>query len=428
MQGPDRPADHAGLRKANLALVLRALRADGPQSRARLARMTGLNKATMSSLVAELEQRRLVRLGAVVGGAIGRPGQLVELRPRTVCGIGLEANVDYAAVAVLDLAGELVLHRRLPTDVTALGAEEAVDLLAGLAAEARRTVEAMGGWVAGVTAAVPGLVDVDSGVVRLAPNLRWRDAAVVARLSARLDLPAGRIAVDNDANLSAVAEHVAGVAAGATDLLYLTGEVGVGGGVIADGRLLRGATGFTGEVGHMPMDPGGAACGCGRTGCWETQVGLAALLRSVAEEGDPVRDPSLDLEKRLATIAGRARDGEARTLAALERIGAALGVGASILVNILNPAAVVLGGYFAVLADWLIAPAERELAGRVVAIGAEQPVCSLLPSDLGFTAAVRGGAYAAMEHVLTDPTLAPVPAPGNRWELVPAQSTVDSRR
>lgn len=428
MQGPDRPADHAGLRKANLALVLRALRADGPQSRARLARMTGLNKATMSSLVAELEQRRLVRLGAVVGGAIGRPGQLVELRPRTVCGIGLEANVDYAAVAVLDLAGELVLHRRLPADVTALGAEEAVDLLAGLAAEARRTVEAMGGWVAGVTAAVPGLVDVDSGVVRLAPNLRWRDAAVVDQLSARLDLPAGRIAVDNDANLSAVAEHVAGVAAGATDLLYLTGEVGVGGGVIADGRLLRGATGFTGEVGHMPMDPGGAACGCGRNGCWETQVGLAALLRSVAEEGDPVRDPSLDLEKRLATIAGRARDGEARTLAALERIGAALGVGASILVNILNPAAVVLGGYFAVLADWLIAPAERELAGRVVALGAEQSVCSLLPSDLGFTAAVRGGAYAAMEHVLTDPTLAPVPAPGNRWELVPAQSTVDSRR
>ncbi|MGW0518950.1 ROK family protein [Crossiella sp. NPDC003009] len=416
------------MRKANLALVLRALRADGPQSRARLARMTGLNKATMSSLVAELEQRRLVRLGAVVGGAIGRPGQLVELRPRTVCGIGLEANVDYAAVAVLDLAGELVLHRRLPADVTALGAEEAVDLLAGLAAEARRTVEAMGGWVAGVTAAVPGLVDVDSGVVRLAPNLRWRDAAVVDQLSARLDLPAGRIAVDNDANLSAVAEHVAGVAAGATDLLYLTGEVGVGGGVIADGRLLRGATGFTGEVGHMPMDPGGAACGCGRNGCWETQVGLAALLRSVAEEGDPVRDPSLDLEKRLATIAGRARDGEARTLAALERIGAALGVGASILVNILNPAAVVLGGYFAVLADWLIAPAERELAGRVVALGAEQSVCSLLPSDLGFTAAVRGGAYAAMEHVLTDPTLAPVPAPGNRWELVPAQSTVDSRR
>lgn len=428
MQGPDRPADHAGLRKANLALVLRALRADGPQSRARLARMTGLNKATMSSLVAELEQRRLVRLGAVVGGAIGRPGQLVELRPRTVCGIGLEANVDYAAVAVLDLSGDLVLHRRVPTDVVGLGAVAAIDLLAGLAAEARRTVEAMGGWVAGVTAAVPGLVDVDGGVVRFAPNLHWRDAAVVEQLSAGLDLPAGRIAVDNDANLSAVAEHVTGVAAGATDLLYLTGEVGVGGGVIADGRLLRGATGFTGEVGHMPLDPSGADCGCGRKGCWETQVGLGALLRAVAEEGDPIRDPSLDLEKRLATIVSRAREGDQRTLAALERIGAALGVGASILVNILNPAAVVLGGYFAVLADWLIAPAERELTARVVATGADQPACRLLPSDLGFTAAVRGGAYAAMEHVLTDPTLAPVPAPGNRWELVPAQSTVDSRR
>ncbi|WP_249044778.1 ROK family transcriptional regulator, partial [Crossiella equi] len=416
VQGPDRPADHTGLRKANLALVLRTLRADGPQSRARLARMTGLNKATMSSLVAELEQRRLVRLGAVVGGAIGRPGQLVELRPRTVCGIGLEANVDYAAVAVLDLSGDLVLHRRVPTDVAGLGPTGAVELLAGLAAEARRTVEAMGGWVAGVTAAVPGLVDVDGGVVRLAPNLRWRDVALAESLGSRLNLPTGRVAVDNDANLSAVAEHVTGVAAGATDLLYLTGEVGVGGGVIADGRLLRGATGFTGEVGHMPLDPSGTPCGCGRTGCWETQVGLAALLREVAEEGDPVRDPSLDLEKRLATIAARARSGDERTLAALARIGGALGVGASILVNILNPAAVVLGGYFAVLADWLVGPAERELAARVVASHADSPSgCRLLPSDLGFTAAVRGGAYAAMDHVLTDPTLAPVPAPGRVW-------------
>ena len=87
------------------------------------------------------------------------------------------------------------------------------------------------------------------------------------------------MSVDNDANLAALAEHTCGVAAGTADLVYLTGEVGVGGGIIVDGRLLRGADGFSGEVGHLPVDPGGARCGCGRNGCWETKVGLAALVR-----------------------------------------------------------------------------------------------------------------------------------------------------
>ncbi|HEY8374644.1 MAG TPA: ROK family protein [Pseudonocardiaceae bacterium] len=401
-----RPTDQTGLRRANLGLVLRVLRTHGPQSRAGLARLTGLNKATVSSLVAELEQRRLVRPGGTVAGAPGRPGQLVELRPRTVFGIGLEANVDYAAVAVMDLTGELVEHRRTACDLAGAGVDAALDVLADLAAGALRSVAEAGGWAAGITLGVPGLVDHRNGVVHLAPNLRWRGAAVADGLAARLGIGLDRVRVDNDANLSALAEHAFGVAAGTPDLLYLTGEVGVGGGVIAGGRLLRGASGYTGEVGHMPLDPLGQYCGCGRRGCWETQVGLAALLRAVAGPDDPVRNPTLDLEQRLAEIESRARGGDRRTVDALQQIGAALGVGASILVNVLNPAVVVLGGYFAMLSEWLVEPARVELATRVVAPRAGG--CQLLPSNLGFTAAVRGGAHAAMERVLDDPTLVPL--------------------
>ncbi|MFB9904693.1 ROK family protein [Allokutzneria oryzae] len=408
MRSPaDRPVDQTGLRRLNLSRVLRALRVDGPQSRALLARRTGLNKATTSSLVGELEQRRLVRLGEIVSGAVGRPSQPVELRGRTVCGIGLEINVNYVAVAVLDLTDQMVFSKRVPLDVVALGQVAAMDLLADLAAEAIAEVRDAGNWVTGVTVAVPGLVDTENGIVRHAPNLRWRDASVVERLVTRLELPRERISVDNDANLSALAEHAVGVAAGATDLLYLTGEVGVGGGVIADGRLVRGATGFTGEVGHMPLNPEPAPCGCGRSGCWETQVGLAALLRSVANFDDRVHDSALDLEQRLRVIASRAADGEPRTRRALAEIGSALGIGASILVNILNPTAIVLGGYFAVLGEWLVEPARRELSERVMASGS----CRLLLSDLGFTAAVRGGAYAALDRVFDDPSIAPLVAP-----------------
>ena len=116
-------------------------------------------------------------------------------------------------------------------------------------------------------------------MVALAPNLGWRDVPLARRLSTALDPWSVPVSVDNDANLAALAEYTSGVAAGTPDLVYLTGEVGVGGGIIVDGRLLRGADGFSGEVGHLPVDPGGTRCGCGRYGCWETKVGLAALVR-----------------------------------------------------------------------------------------------------------------------------------------------------
>lgn len=368
-------------RRENLAAVLRVLRAEGPQSRAGLARTTGLTRATTSSLVADLEERGLVRLGDPDPEQFGRPGQLVELDPSRVCAIGLEVNVDYAAVAVVDLTGSLVRYDRVACDVIGMGAADALELLARLAAEQDR-------WVAGIGVAIPALVDSAQGVVRFAPNLGWRDVSVRSALGEH-------VIVDNDANLSALAEHAA---TGIADLVYLTGEVGVGGGVITGGTLLRGATGFTGEVGHMPLDPAGLRCGCGRIGCWETSVGLAALLRDADET---VRDPTLDLETRLAVIRDRAETGDPRTLNTLHAIGTSLGIGASILVNVLNPAAVVLGGYFAVLGPWLLSPARAEIARRALA------PCELVLSDLGFTAAARGGAHAALARVFADPTVVP---------------------
>jgi predicted NBD/HSP70 family sugar kinase len=393
------PRDQTDLRRANLALVLTALRTRGPHSRAGLARLTGLNKATTSSLVTELGHRGLVRLGDPAPGQFGRPGALVELDPGRVCAIGLEANVDYAAVAVLDLAGDLLRHHRVACDLVALGPTGALDVLAKLAAREIAEAEARGRWVAGVGVAVPGLIDVADGVVKLAPNLGWRDVPVAAELTERIGVTPG---VDNDANFSAVAEHAV---SGTSELLYLTGEIGVGGGVISGGSLLRGATGFTGEVGHMPLDPAGQRCGCGRVGCWETSVGLGALLRAVGDADDPVRDAALDLESRLEVIRERAASGDERTLAALRGIGTALGVGASILINVLNPAAVVLGGYFAVLGQWLLDPARDEISARVLA--PDSGGCELVLSDLGFTAAVRGGAHAALAEVFADPTVVP---------------------
>jgi predicted NBD/HSP70 family sugar kinase len=135
-------------------------------------------------------------------------------------------------------------------------------------------------------------------------------------------------------------------------------------------------------------------------------VGLAALLRMAAAPDDPVCDPSLDLEQRLAVIRDRAEAGDPRTLDALALVGAALGLGASILINVFNPRVLVLGGYFASLGGYLLEPMLSEMRGRVIAPDAG--ACEVELSTLGFAAASRGGAHVALEAVLDDPTLVAV--------------------
>jgi predicted NBD/HSP70 family sugar kinase len=400
--GPGRgPVDQAAVRRSNLGLVLRHLRDHGPRSRARIAQETGLNKATVSSLVAELVQRGLVSEGAVHrAGSVGRPGLTLHLDGRAVCGVGVEFNVDYAVALVLDLRGEVLFEHRIAVDVPSLGPERTLDAVAGLVREAVAVAEARGARPVGLTVAVPGLVDGVAGVVTVAPNLGWHDVPALRLLRERLpDL--GAVHLDNDANLSALGEWATGAEARTPDLVYVTGEVGVGGGVIVAGQLLRGATGQSGEVGHMPLAGRDHLCGCGRRGCWEAVVGLGALLRAAADEDDPVRDPGRDLETRLAEIERRAEAGDARTLAALEEIGTMLGTGAAVLINVFNPAVLVLGGYFAVLGRFLLEPFTVEVRARV--FGPHLAGARVVLSTLGFTAAVRGGAHVALESVFDDP-------------------------
>lgn len=400
--GQSRPADQAGLRRGNLALLVRTLREHGALSRAQLAVRSGLSKATVSSLVTDLETRGLVHDAGVSAGGQGRPGQLVDLRPDSVCGVGLDVHVGHVGALVTDLGGEVLFRERVVADVPVIGPERALDLLARLVSDAMTGLKN----AVGVTVSVPGLVDAVAGTVPFSPRLRWRDVAVADGLAARTGLALDQIVVENDANLGAMAEMANMDVA---DLVYLTGDFGIGGGVIAGGRLIRGFGGFAGEIGHMAMDPLGPYCSCGRRGCWETQVGLGALLHACADPDDPIRDPGLDLDQRMRMIRARAEQHDQRTLDALHQIGVALGLGVSYLVNLLNPAVVVLGGYFAALPEWLVEPIRNQVVAHVLAPGAGG--ARVVGSRLGFTAATTGGALASLRRVLEDPTIVPVIAP-----------------
>lgn len=395
--------DQAQMRAANMALILRHLRAHGGRSRARLAAETGLSKATMSSLISDLAERGLVREGQLHrAGTVGRPGLTVELDGRRVCGLGIEINVDYVALAAVDLSGTVIRESSTPVDVPRLPVDAVLDRVATLVNRMLDSIREAGLIVAGLTVSPPGVIDYAAGSVRFAPNLGWRNVPIVAELADRIGPDVPPIHLENDAKLGAVAEYAAWAPEGVSDLLYLSGDVGVGAGIIAEGRLIRGWSGFSGEVGHLPLDPEGRQCGCGRTGCWETIVGLSALLRLAAPEDDEVQDPTRPLEDRLHTLHTRADAGDERTLAALRQITDDLARGLSVLVDVLNPEVIVLGGYFAFFGDYLLEPLGAALAERRMDEGSG---ARLVVSRLGISSTARGGAIVALEDVFDNPTL-----------------------
>lgn len=384
--GPQ-PADFADVRATNLAVVLRFVREHAPCSRADIAASTGLNKATVSSLVADLIDRRLVRETGLTENRVGRPATMLVLDGSPYAAIGVEISVDTVSAVATDLAGQRLLTWRRSFS----GGESVNQGVAGVGAIVRRVVSRMAKeerQVLGLAVAVPGLIDVQ-GTVRIAPNLGWHDADIGGDLAKALRDPGFPIQVDNDANLAALAEQRFGAYAGASDLVYLSGEIGVGAGVILDGRLRRGGRGHSGEIGHVQLDPDGPACRCGRRGCVEAMAGIGAVLRKDLSPAE--------IQIEIEEVVRLARADDAEVLATLESVGRSLGKGVSILANLLNPEVVILGGYYVPLAPWLLPAVREEMASRVVASDAGG--CEVVASTLGHDAAALGGAARVLDSV-----------------------------
>jgi predicted NBD/HSP70 family sugar kinase len=385
---PSPPANQRAVRRHNLGVVLRHVVAQGPRARATIALETGLNKSTVSSLVTELiELGLLSERGAERRGMVGRPGLVVELTGHGAVGLGLEVGVDYLAVHAADLTGAVHAHRLDAQENRGRPADDVLDRLGALAREALADLRAKGMRPAGATVALPGLVDVATGTLIVAPNLHWEDVPAAAAVRERLSEPLP-VTADNEANLSALAERWDGAGRALEDFLHVSGEVGVGAGIVLGGELFRGTRGFGGELGHVTVDPAGRPCECGSRGCLETKVGLEALVSAAGVTDAP-------------DLLARARAGEPAVVEALREGGRWLGIGAASAVNLLDLQAVVLGGYFATLAEWMLDGVTDELHTRV--LGPDWALPRVLASQLGPEAAVRGAAAQVLHAVLADP-------------------------
>ncbi len=389
MNGADArsPAGQQSVRGHNLALLLAAI-AEQPEgvSRAQLAVITGLTRATAGALVEELIAADLVCESQPRRGGRGRPGSPLAVNPNGPAGLGIEINVDYVAACIVDLTGAVRAIEVRPNDNRTNGPNKALRQAAQLG---RRLALDSGLPLAGAVLALPGLVDANA-VVRRAPNLPgWTDFAPAALLREHLRLPAGArlIAIENEANLAALAQLWYGRPDGLRDFVHVSGEIGIGAGFVLRGELFRGVSGYAGEVGHVIVEPGGPACHCGSRGCLEQLAGQEALLRAA---GCPT----------VEVLVERAGQGDGRALDALAHAGTALGVALVSTLNVIDVPCVVLGGVYAVLAPWIRAPIEFELRRTIAGSWAPPTVVA---SSLGRDAAVRGAAGTVVRQVLGAP-------------------------
>jgi predicted NBD/HSP70 family sugar kinase len=343
----------------NLAAVLRYVRAAAPCSRAEIASSTGLNKATVSSIVTELLDRRVLREIGLSGRRVGRPATLLILDGSGHVGIGVQVGADRLTVVAVDLAGRRALTWRRSFTAAERGPRRMIAGITGLVRRAAARVAAAQGSVVGLTVAVPGPVDA-AGVVHGVPVLGWPNVELRAGLEAALDRPGYPVRVDTDATLGAIAEHRYGTLAGTAHLAYLAGPPGDGVGVINGGVPLRGANGYGGAFGHP---------------CADFQPGLVDI-------------------GRLARAAGAA---EPDALTELDRAGTRLGHAVAVLADLLNPAVIVLGGHYARLAPWLLPAAEREFRQRAGTPNVD--AVRLVASTLGYEAAAVGAAAVALHAI-----------------------------
>ena len=393
-RGDSGAARQSSLREHNLALASETIFASAPLSRARLAAATGMTRSTVSRLVDEL-----IRAGIVaehdprgVGGP-GRPAVPLTPAGGTIVGLGLQVNVDYMAGRVMDLTGAIVAEEHVAGDFEASDPGAVLSAAGDLTRDLVDRATATGARVARAHLGLPGLVDISTQRLLLAPNLGWHELTPADLMGPGLLPPGVELHIDNDANLAAygVAHEAPGRVAESSTFVYVAGDIGVGAGIVTGGRLVRGQHGWAGEIGHVSIEPTGPQCHCGARGCLERYAGKHAMLEAAA----------LPTTATPAELAAAAASGYGAPRVAVERAAWALGIALAGTVNVIDVDEIVLGAAFIPLVDLLRPGIEEQLRVRTLAGPWSSTTLRVAPVDAA--PAATGGAMRALEWVAREP-------------------------
>ena len=358
------PGTFGTLRELNRLRVVDALRRAGTASRTDLARMTGISRSTVATLVSDLQARGLIVEQAdapTAPAGRGRPPVLLRLDAAAGSALGVDFGHRHVRVAVADLSSTVLAEQFVELDVDG-APEAALDAAADLAEGVLADAGVERSRVIGAGMALSAPIDRHKGVVGSTVLPNWAGIQAGEELSRRLEIP---VELDNDANLGALAEVSFGAGRGLADVIYVMMASGLGAGLVLGGRLYHGATGIAGELGHVQVRPEGAVCRCGSRGCLETVASTGALLSLLR----PTHGPDLTQREMLDLVAA----GDLAAKRVVNDAGRAVGRAVADLCNFLNPAAIIVGGELSVAGDALL-DGVREEIDRYSLPGAAQAV------------------------------------------------------
>jgi predicted NBD/HSP70 family sugar kinase len=368
------------LRTANRQHVIDTLRTKGTLTRSELARNTGLSRTTISTLLAELIGQGLVTEvndGGARKGA-GRPATMVRLDPSAGAAVSIDVGARHLAVAVGDLAHEVMAERWVPLP-PAHRAEAGMDRAAKLVREILEEAGATKRSVIGAAMGLPAPISRPEGVVASSNILPgWAGVQVTEEMSERLGMP---VFIENDSNLGALAESTWGAGMGFDQLAYIKAATGIGSGLVQDGKLFRGTSGTAGEIGHTTVAEDGPICRCGNRGCLELYAGGAALLEALRQS-----HPQIETLDQVVQLAHENHPACARVLA---DAGRHIGVAIANLINLFNPRRIVVGGELAGAGELVLRP--MRVAAERSAVQTAVAAVEIVPGVLGHRAELLGG-------------------------------------
>jgi predicted NBD/HSP70 family sugar kinase len=365
----DRKGDKNGegtlgwLRGRNRERVVGALRERGHVSQAEIARMTGLSRTTVHNLVSELKDSGIVHEveTGVPDFRGGRPAVMLMLRDSSLAVVGIDFGHSHVGVAVASIGHDVLAERRCDLDVSH-DARAALETAVRLVDEVLTEAQVERKSVIGAGIGIPGPLDRALGAAGSATILPgWTGIRIRSDMSDRLAMP---VEIENDANLGALAEMTWGAGRDCTNFAYIKAATGIGAGLVVDGRLLRGASGTAGEIGHTTLDESGALCYCGNRGCLETVASGPAILHLVGQG----EDGALTLERVIELAA----EGDVRCRRALADAGREIGVAVAGLCNLINPERVIVGGLLSRANDVLLQPLRESIRRHAVQAAAER--------------------------------------------------------
>lgn len=339
------------VKKNNTSLVFRTITQQEPLSRADIAQDSGLNKATVSSLVNELLEKQLVYESGPGESSGGRRPVLLHYNQSAGYSIGIDIGVNYILGVVTDLKGNIINEQKLSMKDSAF--EDVLNRVKKMVYTLMEPLPQSPYGVVGIGIGIPGIVD-KQGSILLAPNLGWKNCEIKQQIEEEFNIP---VIVENEANAGAYGEKQFGVGKSFNDIIYVSVGIGIGVGLILNNQLYQGVNGFSGELGHMVIQMDGAPCRCGSKGCWEVYASEHALIDNAKDLDEPTLESIIEL----------AKNNDEKAIALFEEIGKCLGFGINNIINTFNPEQIIIGNRLAMAKQWIEQPLQDIVQSHALA-------------------------------------------------------------